>query len=380
MKKFRIGSIVFMLMLFTANLGMAATSTGDGYTALNRKVNDLSNRFSDLASNWGRFQIGGAFTLTPTANLYKQDPAQPDLDFAQQLNLSLNAAIDPNLHFVLGLAEQGSWGSTATPLSMPLWVDEAYLKMESSSHLNFLGRFKFSLGPLGLISDFTDVPAEGAAVQFSENNFFLIGLYSRFYLENYDDYLAIRTGWSNRNQVIGVNFVPNGITGERSMSFDWSASSGTTSVAAEFGLYSFTSDEHPDLNVSMAPGALISYGRLLPGKNFIQFKAGYFAPRFTPIYSSLSYSSHYNREWFSSNSQGVEFFMQNSLKPDLQLENRLIVLAPVENFNQPDLGYRWRIDLAKSYSPVNQLQAGVDIKALPGDISRQIFVQWNVRF
>ena len=377
MKKFWIGSIVFMLMIFMANLGVAATPTGDGYTSLNRKVNDLSNRFSDLESNWGRFQIGGAFTLTPTANLYRQDPTLPELDFNQQLNLSLNAAIDPNLQFIMHLAEQGSWGSTATPLSMPLWVDEAYLKMESANNLNYLGRFKFSLGPLGLISDFITDPAEGAAVQLSENNFFMIGLYSRIFE---DDYLAFRTGWSNRNQVVGINFVPNGITGEKSVSFDWSASSSTTSLAAEFGLYSFTSDEHPDLNVSMAPGALISYGRLLPSKTFIQFKAGYFSPHFTPIYSSLSYSSHYDREWFSSNSQGVEFFMQNRLKPDLQLENRLIALAPVENFNQPDLGYRWRIDLAKNYSSLNQLQAGVDLKVLPGDISQQVFVQWNVRF
>lgn len=373
MKKLWIGSIVFMLTIFTANLAMAA-APGD---TLNRKVNDLSNRFSYLESNWGRFQIGGNFTLTPAANLYKQDPTLPDVDFEQQLNLSLNAAVDPNLQFVLRLTHQGSWGSTTTPLTMPLWVDEAYLKLESPNNLDYLGRFKFSLGPLGLITDFISDPAEGAAVQFSKSNFFLIGLYSRFYL---DDYLAFRTGWASRNHVLGVNLVPNGITGERSLSFDWSYNSTATSVAAEFGFYSFTSDQNPDLNVSLAPGALVSYGHLFPSKTFIQLKAGYFTPGFTPIYSSLSYSSHYNREWFSSNSQGVELFMQNRLRSDLQLENRLIVLAPVENFSQPDLGYRWRIDLAKNYSSTNQLQAGVDFKALPGDISQQIFLQWNLRF
>lgn len=358
---------------------MAATLAGSD-SALNRKVNDLSNRFSDLESNWGRFQIGGAFILTPVANLYKQDTTAPDLDFTQQLNLSLNAAIDPNLQCVVHLTQQGNWGSTVTPVTMPLWVDEAYLKIESPNNLNYLGRFKFSLGPLGLISDFIDDPAEGAAVQYSNRNLFLIGLYSRFYIENYDEYFALRAGWSNRNQVIGVNFVPNGINGERSVSLDWSSNFGATSMAAEFGFYSFTSEQAPDLNVFMAPGALVSYGRLLPGKTFIQFKAGYFAPRFTPIYSSLSYSSHYNREWFSSNSQGVEFFMQNPLRSDLQLENRLIVLEPVETIDQSEPGYRWRIDLAKNYSAVNQIQAGVDLRALPGDISQQIFVQWNLRF
>lgn len=365
-------------------------------TSTDRKLSELSNRFRNLEATWGRFQLGGSFNIQTqssfdSVSLFKVN---------QELNLFLDAFIDQNLIFSLKMSHQGGWGLSFqsldsenipldSPVVAPLQIDEAFLRIERSKNLNYLGRFRYSFGPFGLVSDFFASPAEGLAYQRSFCDYHLVGLYSRVYtqylpgsdkIEVSEDYLAGRIGWSNQNTVLGLNLVPFGVAGEKNVSIDWSTANPTSSFAAELGFYSFKSDQYPDYVVDWTPGLLVSYKKQFAKNGIFQAKAGYFAPNFAPSYSSLAHSSGDNREWFLPNSQGIELFLLSPLPKNYQLANRLIVLNHLEDYGQPENGYRLRSSIIKYYSPINQLEFGIDLNHLAIESENQAFISWTVQF
>ncbi|MGE5604735.1 MAG: hypothetical protein ACM3YE_03480 [Bacteroidota bacterium] len=361
-----------------------------------RKLSELSNRFNNLEATWGRFQLGGSFNIQTESDLDSIELFKVN----QELNLFLDAFIDQNLIFSLKMLHRGGWGlnfqsldSENTPLDppvvAPLQIDEAFLRMERSKSLNYLGRFRYSFGPFGLISDFFASPAEGLAYQRSFGDYHILGLYSRVYtqyipgsdkIEVNEDYLAGRVGWSSENTVLGLNLVPFGVAGEKNVSIDWSTANPTSSFAAELGFYSFNSDQYPDYVVDWTPGLLISYKKQYAKNGIFQVKAGYFAPNFAPSYSSLAHSSGDNREWFLPNSQGVDLFLLSPLPKNYQLANHLILLNQLEDYDQPENGYRLRSSIVKYYSPINQLEFGIDLNHLTVKSENQAFISWTVQF
>ncbi len=362
----------------------------------NRNQSDLTNRINNLEANWGRFQLGGYFNIATESNLDSISLFKVN----QELNLFLDAFINQNLLFSLKMSHEGGWGLSYqslnpdnipldSPVVAPLQIDEALLKMEHPKSIHYLGRFRYTFGPFGLISDFVSSPAEGLAYQRSFGNYHLAGFYSRVYtqylagtdeVEVNEDYLAGRLGWSNKNSVLGLNLVPFGVSGEKSASVDWSASNSNASYAAELGLYSFKSDKYPDYVVDWAPGFLVSYRKQIAKNGTFQIKAGYFAPDFAPSYSSLAHSSGNNREWFLPNSQGVDLFLLSPLPKNYQLSNHLILLNRMKDYGQPENGYRLRSSIIKYYSPINQLEFGIDLQHLNEESVNEAFVSWTIQF
>lgn len=361
-----------------------------------RKLSDLSNRFDNLEANWGRYQLGGNFNIETHSNLSSASLFKVN----QELNLFLDAFIDRNLLFSLKMSHNGGWGLSYqsvdsenipldAPVVAPLQIDEAFLRMEHPQSLHYLGRFRYSFGPFGLISDFFASPAEGLAYQRSFGNYHLIGFYSRVYtqylagsdkVEVSEDYVAGRIGWSNKNSVIGLNLVPFGVSGEKNASIDWSTSNRNSSYAAELAWYSFESDKYPDYVVNWTPGFLVSYKKQFSKNGTFQIKAGYFSPNFAPSYSSLAHSSGDNREWFLPNSQGIDLFLLSALPKNYQLANHLIALNRMEDFGQPQNGYRLRSSIIKYYSPINQLEFGIDLQHLTEEIENEAFISWTIQF
>jgi hypothetical protein len=370
---------------------------GQPYTqpSNDRKLNELSNRVASLDSSWGRFQIGGNFELETTSNVSNNQNTLGAPNITQELGISLNADIDPNLQLSVMVSQLGGWGlkyqsinSNNSPMTIPFQVDQAFLKLIYPTSIDYLGRFQFSLGPLGMMADFYANPVEGIALQKDFKKFHAIGIYSRVntvyqsgtdQIESTDDYVAARIGWTNEKSLFGINIIP-GLTGENGFSIDFSTNKPESKFAAELGYYSFSSKEFPDYKVDWTPGLLISYGKMISNKSYFQVKAGYMGPQFLPLYSSLAHSSGELREWFIPNSQGFEFYLQNGLTKGYALENRLILLTPIVNYNQPDINYRWRSCVVKRFSSVNQLQVGVDIKSFPDKDYHQLFLDWELRF
>ena len=389
-------TIAVITLLFILSIPSLPVSGAPASTTTDRKLSELSNRFSNLEATWGRFQLGGNFNIQTESNL----DSVKLFKVKQELDLLLDAYIDPNLIFSLRMSHQGGWGLSYqsldsenvpldSPVVAPLQIDEAFLRMERKKNLNYLGRFRYSFGPFGLVSDFFASPAEGLAYQRSFGDYHLIGLYSRVYtqylpgsdkIEVSEDYLAGRIGWSNQNTVLGLNLVPFGVAGEKNVSIDWSTANPTSSFAAELGFYSFKSDQYPDYVVDWTPGLLVSYKKQFAKNGIFQAKAGYFAPNFAPSYSSLAHSSGDNREWFLPNSQGIDLFLLSPLPKNYQLANHLIVLNQLEDYGQPENGYRLRSSIIKYYSPINQLEFGIDLNHLLTESENQAFISWTVQF
>lgn len=389
--------MVFWLIIAQITWGIPVYGKTANPINTDRRLTDLSNRFNSLEANWGRFQIGGNFSIKVNSSF--EDPVELNHystpEFKQELGLFLDALVDKNLMLFLRMSHQGGWGlyyenwnSSNSPIVSPLQIDEAFFKFEYPKSINYFGRFRFSLGPFGVISDFFANPIEGIAMQRTFRKFHIIGLFSRVntqylpgtnQIESGEEYLATRVGWSNSSTIIGLNMVPNGVTGEKDFSVDWSYTSPQTKTALELAWYSFNSSQYTDFQADWNPGILISHG--IQFKNsLLQIKIGYFGPKFTPSYSCLAHSSGDNREWFAPNSKGGELLLQTGLGNGLTLDNRLVRVEPVINYNQSKFGYRLLSSITKNFSPVNQIQLGAEVKSTQEKPSNQVFMRWNVQF
>ncbi len=357
---------------------------------ISRQLNDLANRFNSLEASWGRFQIGGNFSIEADSGLENHYTQFQPLTFEQKMGLYLNAGIDQNLSFSLNLSHDGGWGNySRDPLAAPLQLDEAFIKMEYPHTSNYLGRFRFSFGPLGLISDFFNNPAEGLVLQHAFKDFHVIGLYSRMYtqyvpgttqLQSTQDYFATRLGWSNQSTIIGLNLVPKGMAAEKAFSLDLSTTLSAGKIAAEVGWYSFDSPRYPDFRTGWTPGVLISFGHELKDNAYFQAKLGYISQNFQPTATSLNHAPDDMREWFTPNNYGLELSLQNKLENNFLLENRLLVTNPVKDVDQSGTNYRWRGDVAKILSPLNQVQFGVEVNQNRNSNHNFLFASWNLQF
>lgn len=393
--KIYFGTLLLMALLLFAALRVAAAPARFNSE---RQLNDLTQRLNSLDANWGRFQLNGGLTIG-AATTFNKDSGNPTLpDFSQQLSLNLDAYIDRNLQFSIYLSHQGGWGfseqipnGTIAPMISSPRVDEAFLKFEQVNTLGYLGRFRYSLGPIGLVSDFTVNPAEGLIVQYQRGDLSLAGLYSRVntvYKNPYtteisagDDYLAARLGWSKKNLILGLNLIPNGRTGEKSFSFDLVNNFSQSRIIAELGWYSYHSPEYPEHQIELTPGIILGYSVNPSPQSSWQVKLGYIPPQFQPFYTSLANFSADDREWFQWNYQGIEITQQQSLTRSIGWENRLILLWPVSiTDTDQSLSYHWRSSVTKNFSPVNQLELGIDLRLNYGLATQQALLKWNLRF
>jgi hypothetical protein len=382
----------FLIILISCLLSIYP-ATANPVQAVNPSGQELSNltsRLNSFESQWNRFQIGGELNLKSSSFYQSSQQHFGQLNFSQQLDLYFNTMIDSRLTAAIKLTHYGGWGQYGNyPMSSPLQLDEAHLRWNYPTFIGYLGRYHFSLSQLGLISDFATIPIEGATFQKVYKNFQAVALYSRVYtiigaatgtVEAAEDYWAARLGWSNRNNVIGINLVPDGITGETAFSIDWSTDWSNQKLAVEAAWRSFDSAD-AQLRVVRAPGILISFGKVIANHDYFQIKAGYFTPGFEPQYSSLAHISGDNREWFVPNSQGIEFFWQKQFKPGWNWENRILLFQPVIEYGSSNLNYRFASTVIRAFSPINYLKFGIDLKEdYAGVDSEQIIVSWNFRF
>jgi hypothetical protein len=360
-----------------------------------KRLNELSFRLNSFEAYWNRFQIGGDITLKSSSHLESDETKLNAFNFHQQLGLFLDAAIDSNLSFSVKLSHYGGWGqnyqsvsSASYPMTTPLQLDEAFLRFEYPKNINYLGRFRFSPTPLGLISDFSVNPIEGIAAQKAFGPYHGILIYSRVNTEyqpgteriaSNEDYWSARFGWSRKNNIFGVNIVPNGISGEQNFSLDWSYEQSNLKIMAEAAWYSFHSAQYPLYEVGWTPGLLFSLSRSFSKDGYYQIKAGYLAKQFFPSYSSLAHSAGDNREWFLPNMQGLEFFIKKQLWPGWSWENRWLFSQPTSQ-TVSVIDYRLSSSVRKFFSPINQLQFGIELKDYQKTQDNRIFLSWNLRF
>ena len=122
-------------------------------------ADNITKRLANLESRWGHLQLAGEFSLLAD---YKQRAFEEyhTPDFKNYLNLYLDAQIDRNFYFYLLLSHYDNYGYLNQ-----LYVREAAVRYRSPQLLVDLGKFHFTLDPLGLIADHSASPVQGFAIQ-----------------------------------------------------------------------------------------------------------------------------------------------------------------------------------------------------------------------
>ncbi len=349
---FLISCFALMLFLFTPCQRVEAAET------------TIAKRLANLESRWGRFQLGGEFSLTAD---YKQrvyeEYRTPDLK--NHLNIYLDSHIDQNFYFYLLLGHYDNYGYINH-----LYVDEAAVRYRSSNLLADLGKFKFTLDPLGLIADHQTSPIQGIALQTGNTDVYFGGYYSRLYLNTQglneeklkitsDDQFGFRIALPKPGYMLGMTLVttPTGDLSETAVGFDLIANAYGGTLQSEVVWYRPGKDNFQEYKHDGAFGSLVSWNKAVASQIYNLY-AWYFAKGFAPVSSALNEID--KGEIYTLNSYGFGGAWQHNLNNNwtTTIKGGLLFSPEQTEFSRAQLVFSGR--LCKSFSPATSLEFGFD--------------------
>lgn len=323
------------------------------------------NRLSSLENRWGHLHLGGQFTLTTDYNhgFYDGSPLPSTCDMHQDLQVFLNARLDRNFDLSLSFIQQNTYGADLNGITLIPSLDEAVLRYRSSNLLADLGRFKFSLDPLGLIADHSFFPVEGVAVQTGTQDYYLGGYYSQF-KTTYpfpgdtvvsSDEVALRLAFPQPGYMLGITLVPFTDT---AVAVDLLTDIAGGTLQGEAAWYRPCPEDRPEYRHNGAFGALLTWRKNLPGPAIFMLKAGAFQEGFSPLFSRLAHASP-NGEFFGPNTCGLAGEYSKMIGNNWELLVKGGLLSPLNNWPEnPQFSFSGRVK--KSFSPSVSLEAGYD--------------------
>lgn len=326
----------------------------------------IAKRLSNLESRWGRFQLGGEFSLLAD---YKQRAYEeyrtPDLK--NYLNLYLDSQIDQNFYFYLLLSHYDNYGYLNQQ-----YVDEAAIRYRSPDLLADIGKFKFTLDPLGLIADHSVSPIQGIALQTGNTDIYFGGYYSRLYLIpesldeeklriTSDDQFGFRIAFPKPGYMLGMTLIttPTGDLSETAVSIDLITNSLGGTLQSEVAWHKPGADNYLGYQDQGALGGLVTWNKAVADTSYT-INAWYFAKGFAPISSSLNDSYLEKGEIFTSNSYGIGGSWQQKLNNnwDTTIKSGVLFSPAQTSFSGPQLTFSGR--LRKSFSHATSLDFGFD--------------------
>ena len=387
---------VFLMMFFSYPLMAQAAPT-------------LSTRVSNLESSWGHLRLGGEYSLR--ADIFHGSPFSTPQDsgnrllpgFLQEMNVFLEAQASSEFSVQMNFSHQGFWGVSSPsdgnidkpPLISPLILDEATVRLRKPQLLGDFGRFRFSLDPMGLITDHSSYPIEGLALQTSINGVYVGGYYSRLssfyqpgslYINSVDDEIALRIAVPQPKYLLGFTLVPSGLASEQAWALDYAGLWGKRGVQLALAHYKPSPDNYPEYTHDGAWGFLANID-LLPGQQrSLSMKAGYFELGFTPTFSRLSHAVIGDGEPFSPNSWGLSFLYRQTLNKNWDLLGEFTALSPVEynpvlmtekaNRTMTD----WELKALRHFSANTYLEVGYASNDTAIGRYGQVYTGLNLRF
>jgi hypothetical protein len=367
----------------------------------------ISSRLNGLEAAWGHLRLGGSFSLQ--SDIYRGKPYATETEdgkntvpgFQQELKVRLEAQATPELGLDMLLSHQGFWGVSMasdgnidkSPLISPLFIDEAAIRYRRPNTLGDFGRFRFSLDPMGLITDHSSYPIEGIALQTSVNGVYIGGYYSRLsslyqmgnlHVHEADDEVAIRIALPRPTYLLGITWLPNGLAHESAWSIDytgWIKRHGFRMTAAH---YSPSPDNYPEYNHKDGWGFLAE-GDLIPGETqSLVMKLGYFESGFTPIFSRLANAVIDEGEPFSSNTQGIGLYYNKMIAKNWDMVLGTTWLKPVDLSLMTIAGRRamldWEIKAIHRFSPQSYLETGYKSDDTAIGRSGRLYLGINLQF
>ncbi len=343
--------------------------------------NSVLKRLSNLESRWGHLQLGGEFSLQAD---YKRRSIEryETPDFKSNLNLYLDAQIDRNFYFYLLLSHYDNYGYLNQ-----LFVNEAAVRYRSPRLLADLGKFKFTLDPLGLIADHSSSPIQGIALQSGNTNIYLGGFYSRLYLksklitEDYvtvtsDDKFGLRIAFPKPGYMLGTTIIhtPTGELSETAASIDLITNILGGTFQGELAWYKPGAENYLEKK-DQALGGLFTWNKAI-ADTIYTLNAWYFEQGFAPTSSILNDSFLEKGNIFVNNSYGVGSTIQRKLSNnwDAAINTGLLFSPGQIEYEGPQLTLSGR--LRKSFSAVSSLQIGYD-SVFEADVDKITLSRYN---
>lgn len=352
---------------------------------------NIGKRLSNLESRWGHLQLGGEFSLLAD---YKQRAFEEyqTPDFKNYLNLYLDAQIDRNFYFYLLLSHYDNFGYLNQ-----LYVNEAAVRYRSPQLLLDMGKFNFTLDPLGLIADHSASPVQGFALQTGNTAFYFGGFYSRLFLNptsigeekiriSSDDQFGLRLAWPKPGYMLGMTFVttPAGDLSETAFALDYITNLAGGALQTEVAWYKPGADSFYSYKHDGAFGGLATWNKNVDATTYT-LSAWYFDKGFAPIASVLNDSFLEKGEIYANNSYGIGAGLQRRLDNNWEATVKTgVLVSPDQTFSGPQLTFSGR--LRRSFSIATNLEFGFD-SGFEADVSKidlhrynRLFVKFNTIF
>ncbi len=344
--------------------------------------NSVLKRLSNLESRWGHLQLGGDFSLQAD---YKRRSIEryETPDFKSNLNLYLDAQIDRNFYFYLLLSHYDNYGYLNQ-----LFINEAAVRYRSPRLLADLGKFKFTLDPLGLIADHSSSPIQGIALQTGNTNIYLGGFYSRLYLKSKlitedsvtvtsDDKFGLRIAFPKPGYMLGTTLIhtPTGVLSETAASIDLITNLFGGTLQSELAWYQPGAENYLENKGQGALGGLFTWNKAI-ADTIYTLNAWYFEKGFAPTSSILNDSYLEKGNIFINNSYGVGSTIQRKFSEnwDASISTGLLVSPGQIKYQGPQLTLSTR--LRKSFSAVSSLQFGYD-SVFEADVDKITLARYN---
>lgn len=294
---------------------------------------------------------------------YDGSPLPSAWEIHQDLEVFLNARLDRNFDLSLSFVQQNTYGTDLNGITLIPSLGEAALRYRSANLLADLGRFKFSLDPLGLIADHSFFPVEGVAVQTGTQDYYLGGYYSQFKtvypfpgaLVTSGDEIALRLAFPQPGYMFGITLVP--VT-DTAVAVDLLTDLAGGTLQGEAAWYRPCPPDHPEYRHNGAFGALVTWKKNLPGPAALLLKAGAFQEGFSPLFSRLAHASS-NGEFFAPNTCGLAGEYSQITGNNWELSVKGALLSPLDDWPaNPRFSFGGRVK--KVFSPSVSLEAGYD--------------------
>lgn len=367
-----------------------------------------SSRLDSLEAEWGHIRLGGEYGLQ--SDVYSGPPFSSSLEdgnrfipgFNQSIKIHLEAQATPIFGLDLLMSHQGFWGVSnpsdgnldKAPMTAPLLIDEAAIRYRQQQSVGDFGRFRFSLDPMGLITDHTSYPIEGMAWQTNVGGTYLGGYFSQvstgyqagnLHVSTTDDELALRIAWPRPTYLLGLTWMPTGLAQESAWGIDYTGWLGRHGFRMTAAHYTPSPNTLQQLNADGGWGFLAEGDLIASESRSLTLKLGYIQPGFTPTFSRLAnvYTGT-DGEPFSPDMQGYGLYYNESLNKDWGIAAETTVLRPIDLSLMTEAGRRsrwsWKLKAIRRFSPQAYLETGYESQATAIGRIAHLYAGLNLSF
>lgn len=248
---------------------------------------------------------------------------------SESVHLDFYANPVPDLEIQIKTDHQGLFGgqSTMQSLSFPLVMEEAYATYYTDKAMYTIGRYKYEMGVFNLLAGSLSNGQEGLMVNTMYKDVWMTGVYNILLVSTYRDYpyvsdylfddlAAFRFSTKYKDNLVGINLLPNGCYDERGLSLDFNGKIRGIPVKAEVsGIYPAWV-YRLEVPAHMWPAALVTVTPIRNQVHSLDIQLGAMDYGYLPQYGVQGDRFGQGPTKFCPNTYGFDILYQRGLSKD----------------------------------------------------------------